>query len=135
MTVSKSANGLIVQYLDWQAEKLQATVSEEGRAFIQTPFARADGHAFEIEVCTLQDGSIRLTDAGETLDELWMQGIALDDQALECIDRIARRFRVALSTGDSVLANVGDGGARQFQDLVSAILAISALVEHPGDSA
>ena len=134
MAVSKSADRLIVQYLDWQAEKLRAADSEDGRVFIKTPFTRADGHAVEIEVCILKDGAVRFTDAGETLDELWMQGITLSGAALENAQRIARRFRVDLSVNDSVLGNVGDGGARQFQDIVSAILAISALVEHPRDA-
>ena len=138
MTVSRDANSLIVQFLDWQTENLQARDSEEGRVFLKTPFktpfARADGHAFEIEGCFLQDGSVRFTDAGETVDELWMQGIDLNDATLEYIIRIAHRFRVNLSEGDNVLANDGDGGARQLQDLISAILAISALIEHPREA-
>ena len=69
------------------------------------------------------------TDAGDTLDELWMQGITLNSPIIDQIERIARRFRVKLSVDDYVLRNDGDGGARQFQDLVSAILAISSLID------
>ena len=134
MTGSKNARSLIVQYLDWQAEEFRARDSEDGRVFIETPFARADGHAFDIEVSILQDGSVRFTDAGETLDELWMQGVALTDATLQDIKKIARRFRVELSASDNILANDGDGGGRQLRDIISAILAISALSEHHLDA-
>ena len=131
MTALEDAHRLIVQYLDWQGENLKASGGEDNRIVIGTPFIRADGHSVEIEVCLLQDGSVRLYDAGETLDELWMQGIQLTDSTLEYINRIANCFRVGLSADDNVLANDGEGAARQLQDLVSAILAISALIELP----
>lgn len=134
MTVLRTANDLILEYLDWQAERFQSRESEDGRVFINTPFSRADGHLFEIEVCFLKDGSVRFTDAGETLDELWMQGVALTGSTLEDIRRIAFQFRVTLSEGDHILANHGEGGARQLQDLMSTIFAVSALHGKPTTS-
>lgn len=131
MTSYDQACILVGHYLDWQTRNLNVNVKEdkESRVIIETPFARADGHAFDIEVCFLDDGIVRLTDIGDTLDELWMQGITLNSPIIDQIERIARSFRVKLSVDDYVLRNDGDGGARQFQDLVSAILAISALID------
>lgn len=131
MTSYDQACTLVSQFLDWQTRNLKVNIREdkESRVIIETPFARADGHAFDIEVCFLDDGIVRFTDIGDTLDELWMQGITLNSSTIDQIERIARRFRVKLSVDDYVLRNDGDGGARQFQDLVSAILAISALID------
>lgn len=136
MTSYDQASILVSQYLDWQTKNLNINVKEdkESRFIIETPFARADGHAFDIEVCFLDGGMVRFTDIGGTLDELWMQGITLNPPIIDQIERIARRFRVKLSVEDHVLRNDGDGGARQFQDLVSAILAISALIDRRSEA-
>lgn len=122
---------LIGQYIAWQEKNVNAREDINGRVFIETPFARADGHHLELEVCHLGNGLVRLSDGGETLDELWMQGGALSSEELSAIEDLARCFRVKLTGDEYLLTNEGKGGARQIQDLVSAILAISSLIVAP----
>ena len=126
MTSHNRTHQIIGQYVEWLADNLKAREDSEGRAFIETPFARADGHHFEIEVCPLGKDQVRLSDGGDTLDELWMQGVELSPAKLSEIEVLARRFRVCLDSDDHSLTIYGDGGARQVQDLISAILVISS---------
>jgi hypothetical protein len=129
MTDSGRCQNLITQYLEWQSKKFNVEEGQDGSIFIATPFIRADGHAIEIEARFLGSGLVRFTDAGETLDELWMQGVSLTPSTLDEIGRIASRFRVKLSFDERILMNEGDGGALQLQDFASAIVAASSLIE------
>ena len=131
MSNYENTRKLIGHYIAWQEKNLNVREAGDGRVFIETPFARADGHHLELEVCHLGNGVVRLSDGGETLDELWMQGDALSAEKLSVIEDLARCFRVTLTGDEYLLLNDGDGGARQIQDLVSAILAISSLVAAP----
>ena len=133
MTNYERTKGLIGQYIAWQAKNLHAREDSEGRVFIETPFPRADGHHLEIEVCHLDNGLVRFSDAGETLDELCMQGVDLSSVELSAIEDLARHFRVSLDVDQHLLAIDGDGGARQIQDLISAILAISSMIAARGE--
>ena len=131
MNKQNMTHEIIGQYVDWLSENLRVREDSEGRLYIETPFARADGHHFEIEVCPLGKDRVRLSDGGDTLDELWMQGVELSPGVLSEIEALARQFRVCLDGDDLSLTVSGDGGARQVQDLISAILVISSTMAGP----
>ena len=79
-------------------DDFELTPSDSG-CYIVTPFTRPDGEAIELELTVLPNGSARLSDMGDTLGYLYVNGMTLNSSLLDKARRIARRNRVSLHQG------------------------------------
>ena len=98
MTSAATCRNVIESYLKAMGDDFELTPSDSG-CYIVTPFTRPDGEAIELELTVLPNGSARLSDMGDTLSYLYVNGLTLTRTLLDKMRRIARRNRVSLHQG------------------------------------
>ena len=108
------------------AETIQPIPDPRGH-FLVTPYIRPDGEAIELELECLADGRTRLHDMGGSLAYLWTTGVISDTSPTAAVERIARRFNVALvDNALQVEADEQTLGERTYA-LLEAVRAVSWL--------
>ncbi|MBR6011683.1 MAG: DUF1828 domain-containing protein [Methanomicrobium sp.] len=115
----------IQTYLAWLKKDLSAYTMENGWSEITTPFLDIDNDCIQIYVRQNDDGTISLTDGGETLQGLKMSGCDVNTQARsKIIDFNTQRFGTQRKgTELTAVANM-DNFAQKKNDLIQTILAI-----------
>ncbi|MCH4010330.1 MAG: DUF1828 domain-containing protein [Companilactobacillus sp.] len=119
----------IDNYLKWMKKKYSVTSFDDGDE-IMTPFTNIIGDRIAIYVSPLDQGKIRLSDDGNTLNDLILLGIDVNsDVRSRIINSIIQSFNVTLS--NSKLLRI-DGKKEDFpvmkQSLIQTILRINDLV-------
>lgn len=101
MTTSPQCDDLVAKYLDFLAGDFEITPLQDAHrgCYVVTPFVRPDGEAVELELMLLPNGKIRLSDMGDTLSYLYVNGLTLTQTTLDQIRLIARRHRIAFGRG------------------------------------
>ena len=82
-------------YAHYLADAIQPIPDPRGH-FLVTPYIRPDGEAIELELECLADRRTRLHDMGGSLAYLWTTGVIPDTGPTAAVERIARRFNVAI---------------------------------------
>lgn len=118
----------IDNYLKWMKKKYSVTSFDDGDE-IMTPFTNIIGDRIAIYVSPLDQGKIRLSDDGNTLNDLILLGIDVNsDVRSRIINSIIQSFNVTLS--NSKLLRI-DGKKEDFpvmkQSLIQTILRINDL--------
>ena len=98
MTSVTNCREIVEGYLQLMSDDFQVTPTDGG-CYVVTPFMRPDGEAIELEITTLPNGRVRLSDMGDTLGYLYVNGLTLTRTVVEKTRRIARRNRVSLHQG------------------------------------
>ena len=127
MTSTAGCRELVDSYLKLMSDDFEITPSDGG-CYVLTPFMRPDGEAIELEMTTLPDGKIRLSDMGDSLGYLYVNGLTLTRTVVEKTRRIAHRNRVSLRQGALVADEDtvhGDGLHR----LIHTTLEATALIQ------
>ena len=121
MTNAVTCHDVIESYLKLMSDDFEVAPSDSG-CYVLTPFTRPDGEAIELELTSFPNGSIRLSDMGDTLGYLYVNGLNLTQTVLDKTRRIARRNRVSLHQGALVVEGddvmQGDGLHRLIQAAV-----------------
>ncbi len=130
MTNRGIGDELVGAYMSRLAEDVVITPSENGSLVI-TPFTRPDGKPIGMDVLTLQDGRVRISDKGGSFGYLYLNGLPFSRPALDSIERIAERYGVSLY-GDALVAvtdaaSVGDALHRVIQAAISVTALVAAL--------
>lgn len=118
----------IDNYLKWMKKKYSVTSFDDGDE-IMTPFTNIIGDRIAIYVSPLDQGKIRLSDDGNTLNDLILLGIDVNSDARSrIINSIIQSFNITLS--NSKLLRI-DGKKEDFpvmkQSLIQTILRINDL--------
>ncbi|MGH9858083.1 MAG: DUF1828 domain-containing protein, partial [Acidobacteriota bacterium] len=105
------------------------TPSDDG-CFITTPFIRSDGEAIELVAELSPDGKIRLSDMGDTLGYLYVNGLTLSRSILENSRRISRRHSVSLY-GSEFVIEVEDSSqiGEALHQLIQTVVTTSDLIQ------
>ena len=102
---------------------------------VATPYTRPDGDAIEVEL-VLPDGmesqSVMLTDMGDTMGFLFVNGITLDDATKDIARQIAAMYGVSIGPDTQVMEIIlpRDDVGRAMNMMCQAIIAVSNLREH-----
>lgn len=99
------------------------------RCLVVTPFRRPDGEAVELEVESQADGTLRLSDLGDSIAFLDVNGLTLSRNVMQDARRVCRRHQVELSRYELVAkADPSDSGER-LHELIQATLMVSDLIQ------
>lgn len=126
MTSDSTCERLVRDYIDELAESVTLRGLGNG-CVITTPFLMPDGDFVEVEARFLPNGVVQLTDSGDTISFLWLNGLSLSRNILGDARRIARRYGVSLARNELVVEQKEQ--ENPIHNLVQAILGISALIE------
>ena len=97
--------------------------------FLTTPFVRPDGEGIEIELQVLPDGDISITDMGDTLGYLYVNGMTLSRTLIATVRQIAKPHGVSLQRNQLSLQVDQDSIGIGLHDLIQATLRITDLIQ------
>ena len=121
---------ILNEYLGQLAGDFVITPSANGYLVI-TPFSRPDGKAIGVDVASLPDGRVRVSDRGGSVGYLYINGLPFLRPALDSIERIADSFGVTCANevlvAVSDAASIGDTLHRVIQAAMSVTALIAAL--------
>ena len=117
---------IVSKYLERLSNDFVVTPSGKG-CFISTPFIRPDGEGIELELESLPNGRVRLSDMGSTLGYLFVNGLTMNEATLEQAKSMSGTYGVSLNK--SVLEIDGEPPAvdEALHNLIQAALAVTAL--------
>ena len=115
-------------YLEHLSRDFSVSI-DASRCYVLTPFSRPDGEAVEVQVERRADGWVGISDMGDTMGYLYLNGLTLSRSTIEDAHRICAGFAVTLDrnvlTVDAKSRTVGDALHR----LIQAILAVTDLIQ------
>ncbi len=113
-------------YLASMPDRYAVHREADGCRFV-TPFYLPDNTQLTVSIVERPDGSVEVTDFGETVDHLFLSGLTLrsDDRRLVTI---SRRFGVEIDGGEITKVVDSSSVSRAIDDVVHAVLDVSYLV-------
>ena len=115
----------IQMYLEWLKKDLSIQSLENGWSEITTSFLDVDNDFIQIYVRENSDGTVSLTDGGETIQALKMSGCDVTSPARSTgIDNTLKRFGIKRDGTELTAIVQIDKFAEKMNDLIQAILAI-----------
>lgn len=120
---------LVEGYLSVLREGFQVA-SANDRCLIVTPFIRPDGGMIEIEAQILSDGHLRVSDLGESIAYLYVNGLTVTRTTLDEIRKLCGRRGVALDNYELTVEveNESLQGAR-LHSLMQVILVVTDMIQ------
>ncbi len=136
MTNSMLCDGVVEKYLDFLSGDFATAASpnDHNGCYVVTPFVRPDGEAIELELSLLPSGKARLSDMGDTLGYLYVNGLSLTRSVRDKARHIARRHRASLHQSALVIEGDGELAGDAVHRLVQAVLEVSALSRGRGSA-
>ncbi len=120
---------LIEEYASAIREGSQAASADDA-CLIVTPFTRPDGGMVEIEVQALPDGQLRISDLGESIGYLYVNGLTLNSQTLAEVRRYIRQYDVQLAEYELLVQSESVAAAgEQFHALIQAVLRVTDMIQ------
>ena len=120
---------LVGKYLEQLSSNFETTPSDSG-CFVVTPFIRPDGEGIELELETLPNGHVRLTDMGDTLGYLYVNGLTLSRSVLDNVKSIAMTYGVSLQRNAlNVEVEEPLEAGESLHELIQAVLAVTDLIQ------
>ena len=120
--------GLVAKYLERLSDDFESVPSSNG-CFVVTPFTRPDGEAIEVEVEVLHSDAVRLSDMGDTLGYLYVNGLALSRSTLDYAKGIAMTHGVSLQRTalniEAESSEIGDA----LHALIQSALEVTFLIQ------
>lgn len=126
MTSGNKCEQVVHGYLEELDQEVVVEPIVDGCVII-TPFLMPDGDYLEVTARFLPSGTVRLTDTGETISFLWLNGLSLSRTILQDVRRIARRYGTSLNRNQLVVDS--DEGDNPLHRLIQAILGVASLIE------
>ncbi len=131
MTNSTPCADVAAKYLTFLSGDFETAPSPEAHngCYVLTPFLRPDGEAIELELALLPGGRARLSDMGDTLGYLYVNGLTLTRSVMDKAGSIARRHQTSLSQSALVIEDEGELAGDSVHRLIQAVLEVSALIQ------
>lgn len=131
MTSSTLCDDVVARYLDFLSGDFETAPSLDinNGCYILTPLARPDGEAIELELALLPNGNARLSDMGDTVGYLYVNGLSLTQSVLDKVRSVARRHQISLLQSDLVIESEGALPDDAVHRLVQTVIEASALVQ------
>ncbi len=128
MTDTSTCERLVRSYIETMGSEFSVNFADN-TCFIVTPFERPDGELVEISAQVLPDGRFRLSDGGDTLGYLYVNGLILSRYLREDVRRICRRFDTVLTGAELLVEAHPQETGSALHRLTQTILASTNLIE------
>lgn len=124
---SNACETIVDRYLADLRMGFEVSASEDG-CFLSTPYTRPDGEGFEFEVRTLPDGRICMSDMGDTIGYLFVNGLTLSQTLLASARQIAKTHGVSLQRNELNVEADANSIGEGVHGLTQAALSVSNLI-------
>lgn len=129
MTRPSLCQQIVSSYLNELQEEFEVSDSRNG-CYIVTPFTRPDGEYIEVEITMETDGRIRITDMGDTLGYLYVNGLRLSRKTLDNTKDICKQFDVSLVRSELVsVPHLEQDFGEKFHRFLQAVLSVTSIIQ------
>lgn len=128
MTNTSACIGVVNKYLERLSSDFNATPSDNG-CFLLTPFSRPDGEGVELELETLPDGNIRISDMGDTAGYLFVNGLTMGKAMIDRAKFISKCYGVSFEGGPLTIETEPESAGDALHELIQAVLAVTDLIQ------
>jgi hypothetical protein len=119
---------IVPAYLAALESGFECASSDDGW-FLATPFVRPDGEGIEIELRIMPNGSISVTDMGDTLGYLYVNGLTLSKALVTSARQIAKTYGISLQRNQLGVQVEPDSIGLAVNDMIQATLSVSDLIQ------
>ncbi len=121
---------LVNAYVGALREGFEAEAVDDKRCLIVTPFRRPDGEMVEVEAEMLPGGSFRMSDVGDSIGYLHVNGLSVTRGVLEDIKRLSRSYGVSLDGYELTIEAANQSAWGQaLHSILQATLAATDLIQ------
>lgn len=106
-----------------------SVVDSDDGCFLVTPFERPDGDFIELQVEPLAGDRVRLSDMGDSLGYLYVNGLTLSKAVMQEAQRISASFGVSLDRGTVWYEGEQQSAGEGMHRLIQATQAVSSLIQ------
>lgn len=128
MTSANAYENAAEQYLKWLSSEIETYPLDDGY-YVSLPFSRPDGEGIGLEVNSLPGGDIRITDMGDTLGYLFVNGLDLDDKMMDRAKFISKCYGVSLEDGPLAIEADPESIGEAFHCILQATIAVTDLIQ------
>ena len=128
MTTDTACQGIVARYVETLSGGFEFQPATGG-CYIVTPFTRPDGEAIELALSHRDDGGLALSDMGDTLGYLYVNGLRLTQSVLGKAQHIARRHGVSLNRAALAIEGADAAEGEAVHQLIQAALEVTALIQ------
>ena len=121
-------NGLIQNHISWLSNELKID-KINGQTYIHTPYLDVSNDRISIELSEMRDGQLVISDSGNTLTDLWLEGLSVKHgRRAELLNGILAGFGVKKEDDHLYLITTPDGFARDLLYFVQCVISVYDLV-------
>lgn len=128
MAISSIERDIVDEYLKCLGNSLFVATSANGCRLI-TPFIRPDGEAIAMEIGVLPSGEIRISDTGETVGYLYVNGFTDELAVPEYAHSIAKLYAASFFKNDLTVDGSTEELGNSVHNLVQATIAITCFAQ------
>ena len=124
---SLTCEEMVTKYLGLLQGEFAVTPTEEG-CFLSTPFIRPDGQGIEFEVRAISGGCISVSDMGDTLGYLYVNGLTLSRKLISDVRDISKNHGVSLVHNELSIRMDADSIGSGLHELIQATMSVTSLI-------
>ena len=128
MTDTNACITVVDRYIKGLSDQFSATPTNRG-CFVLTPFDRPDGEGIELEIENLSSGKIRISDMGDTLGYLYVNGLTLTRTVMDKARHISLSYGVSLESATLSIEEEPEYAGDALHNLIQATLAVTDLIQ------
>ena len=128
MTNTEICAGVIKRYIEQLSDEFNAIPSNDG-CFLLTPFDRPDGEGIELEIETLPSGHVLISDMGDSLGYLYINGLTLSRTVLGRVKSIAAAYGVSLEASTLYIEVEPDSAGYALHQVIQSVLSVTDLIQ------
>ena len=128
MAISGIGRDIVEKYLKRLGNSLFVDTSANGCRLI-TPFIRPDGEAITMQIDALPGGDLRVSDLGETVGYLYVNGLTNELAVPDYAHSIAKLYAASFLKNDLTIDGSTEELGNSVHNLVQAAIAITCFAQ------
>ena len=122
-------NTVIKSYINALETDFEVIGREDDKCVMLTPFRRPDGGYIEVELSSRPDGDITISDMGESITYLLVNGLTVGRKTVDDARRVCKRFGADLVKSEILVETTPAEEGMRFNEFVQAALAVSEMIQ------
>ena len=119
---------VVSRYIQRLQSDFEATKSDNG-CYLLTPFNMPDGQGIQLELENLSNGNIRISDMGDTISYLFVNGLPLGKPVMDKVKYIAAKHGVSFEHSAIKAEIPPESAGDALHELIQAVLAATDLIQ------
>ena len=127
MVTELACGEVLAKYFDHISGDFDCTGTSRG-CFLVTPFVRPDGEAIELELEINEVGKARISDMGDTIGYLYVNGLTLSRSLLNTARQISRPFGVSIERNSLIIDADADEIGEALHNIIQSSISVTDLI-------